>query len=68
MSYDSYLPMDQVDDTASYTEMQGPSSGINQLTGPRSWLNSPTKALTVLWGVILGLYWLVGFIFRGSRS
>lgn len=68
MSYDTYLPMDQVDDTASYTEMQGPSSAVNQLTGPASWLNSPTKALVMLWVVILGAYWLVGFVFRGARS
>jgi hypothetical protein len=66
--YADYMPADQVDETAGNTEMQGPSSGLNQLAGKATWLNDPTKCLVGLWFVVLAVYWAVGYFFRGQRS
>lgn len=68
MTYSPYFPTETVDETADHTEMQGPSSAINQLAGRATWLNSPTKSLVGLWILALGLYWFVGWFFRGKRS
>lgn len=68
MTYSPYMPVDTVDDTADMTDMQGPSSTVNQLGGKASWANSPTKCLIALWGLALGLYWFMGWFFRGHRS
>lgn len=68
MTYSPYMPVDTVDETADYTEMQGPSSMINQMGGKASWANSPTKCLVGLWFLVLALYWFVGWFFRGQRS
>lgn len=66
--FDPYMPVDDVDETASVTEMQGPSSSINQLAGRRSLASSPTKSLVALWFVVLAVYWFIGWFFRGQRS
>lgn len=66
--FDPYTPVDTVDERASYDEMQGPSSGVNQLAGAKTWLSSPTKSLVLLWFAALGMYWLVGYVFRGQRA
>lgn len=66
--YPAYMPVQSVDETANYTEMQGPSSSVNELAARESWSNSPTKSLIGLWLLALGLYWLAGFLFRGARS
>jgi hypothetical protein len=66
--FDPYMPTDTVDETASYTDMQGPSSSINQLAGKATWSSSPTKSLIGLWLLALGLYWLIGWLFKGQRS
>lgn len=66
--YSPYMPVDTVDETADYTEMQGPSSRINQLAGQSTWMSSPTKSLVGLWLLALGIYWLGGWFFRGQRS
>lgn len=63
-----YMPVDTVDDTASHTEMMGPSSVINQVNGMPGWSNSPTKSLVLLWFFVLGLYWFVGWFFKGQRK
>lgn len=63
-----YMPVDQVDESAAATDMQGPSSTVNQLAGRASMLSSPAKSLFGLWLAALLLYWLVGWFFRGQRS
>ena len=68
MGQDPYMPVDTVDETASFTDMQGPSSRVNQLAGASTWSSSPTKALIALWALAMALYWLVGWFFRGQRS
>lgn len=68
MTFSPYMPVDTVDDTADMTEMQGPSSGINQLAGRASWASSPTKCLIGLWVLVLALYWGLGWFFKGQRS
>lgn len=65
---DPYMPVDTVDETASYTDMQGPSSRVNQLAGKATWTSSPTKALIALWALCMLLYWGMGWFFRGTRS
>lgn len=66
--YDTYMPVDQVDETAHVTEMMGPSSTLNQMTGSSTWRNNPTKALIVLWGLVIVLYWGCGVLFRNHTS
>lgn len=66
--YEPYMPTDTVDETASYTEMQGPSSAVNQLAGKPTWLSSPTKSLIALWILAVAAYWFVGWFFRGQRA
>jgi hypothetical protein len=66
--FSPYMPTDTVDDTAGFTEMQGPSSRINQLAGQPTWASSPTKSLVALWLLVLVLYWVIGWLFRGQRS
>jgi len=59
------MPVQTVDEQASYTDMQGQSSEMNfanAATG--SWKNSPTKSLVALWFFIVLLYMLVGYFFR----
>jgi hypothetical protein len=68
MTYSAYMPVDQVDETADYTDMQGPSSTLNQLAGKVPWSQNPTMSLVVLWFVVLAAYWFVGWFFRGQRS
>lgn len=59
---------DSVDETANYTEMQGPSSTVNQLSGKAAWSQDATKSLIVVWVLALGLLWGLGIFFRGQRS
>lgn len=66
--FDPYMPVDTVDETASATDMQGPSSSVNQLAGQRTFLSSPTKALIGLWVAVLAAYWFVGWFFHGARA
>ena len=68
MDYSPYMPVDTVDETASYTEMQGPSSSVNQMAGKAGINANPTKALVAVWFLALALYWLIGWVFRGQRS
>jgi hypothetical protein len=68
MTYAAYLPMDSVDESASYTDMQGPSSMVNQVAGSPRWSSSPTYSLIALWVVVLAIYWALGYFFRGQRS
>lgn len=68
MGQDPYMPVDTVDETAAYTDMQGPSSTVNQLAGRASWASSPTKALIGLWILCMALYWGMGWLFRGQRG
>lgn len=68
MTYSPYMPVDQVDETASYTEMQGPSSSVNELAGRAGINANPTKALVALWFVALAAYFAIGWLFRGQRS
>lgn len=68
MTYAHYMPVDQVDESASHTDMQGPSSTANQVAGAKTWLNDPTKSLILLWAVALLLYWFLGSFFRRHRS
>jgi hypothetical protein len=57
----------EVDDTGgAEIEMQGPSSTVNQMVGKSGFSSSPTRALVVLWFVVLGIYWMLGWLFRGS--
>jgi hypothetical protein len=62
------MPVQTVDETAAYTEMQGPSSGVNQLAGRGTLWTSPTKSLIALWVFVLILYWLLGALFRRFRA
>lgn len=66
--YSPYMPVDTVDDTANMTDMQGPSSSINQLAGAATWRSSPTKSLIALWVLAVLVYYGVGVLFRGQRS
>jgi hypothetical protein len=66
--FSPYMPVDTVDETADMTDMQGPSSTINQLAGKATWASSPTKSLLVIWFGVLALYWFLGWFFRGQRS
>jgi len=68
VDYSPYMPVDTVDETASYTEMQGPSSSVNQMAGKAGINANPTKALVAVWFLALALYWLIGWVFRGQRS
>ena len=68
MTYSPYMPVDQVDEGAQLTEMQGPSSTVNQLAGRVSFLSTPTGGLIGLWFVVLLVYWFVGWFFRGARN
>ena len=68
MTYSPYFAPETVDETAQATEMQGPSSAINQLAGKATWLSSPTKSLAAMWFLVLIAYWFVGWFFRGQRS
>lgn len=56
----------QVTDAAD-NEMQGPSSSVNQRAGKVPWNTSAAKSLALLWFVALGLYWLLGSLFRGVK-
>ncbi len=60
--------VDTVDDAYDTQDMQGPSSTVNQVAGKTSWSSSPTKSLVMLWFVVLAIYWLLGYLFRGSRA
>jgi hypothetical protein len=64
----SYMPVDTVDETSAHTDMMGSSSVINQVNGQPGWKNSPTRSLVVMWFVVLGVYWFVGWFFRGQRK
>lgn len=66
--FDPYMPVDTVDETASYTDMQGPSSRLNQMAGRSTWASSPTKSLILMWVAAMGLYWFIGWFFRGQRA
>jgi hypothetical protein len=68
MTYSPYMPTDTVDESAAYTEMQGPSSMVNELAGRASWSSSPTKCLVGMWFVALAVYWFFGWLFRGQRA
>lgn len=61
-------PVDTVDETADYTDMQGPSSSVNQLAGRMGFAQTPTGSLVLLWLVALAAYWGIGYFFRGQRS
>jgi hypothetical protein len=63
-----YMTTDTVDEAATATEMQGPSSSINQYAGRATFFSSPTKTLVTLWFVALGAYWFMGWFFRGTRA
>lgn len=68
MTYAAYQPVDTVDETAGFTDMQGQASAMNMMAGRGTWSQSPTKALVVLWFVVLALYWFLGWFFRGQRK
>lgn len=61
--YDTYMPVDQVDETAQNTGMQ-PTSGYASRIG----LSSPTKSLVVFWFFVLAVYWFTGWFFRGASA
>ena len=65
---DPYMTTQTVDETASMTDMQGPSSSVNQLAGAATWTSSPTKALIGLWVLCMAAYWMMGWLFRGQRG
>lgn len=66
--FDPYMPTQTVDETAQFTEMQGPSSRVNQMAGAATWTSSPTKALIGMWLLAMLLYWALGWFFRGQRG
>lgn len=68
MGQDPYMPVNTVDETAQMTDMQGPSSHVNQLAGASTWTSSPTKALIGLWVLSMIGYWIMGWLFRGQRG
>lgn len=59
---------DTVDETAQMSDMQGPSSGVNQLAGRTPFMGTPTKSLVALWFAALAAYWFLGWFFRGQRK
>lgn len=63
-----WRPMEQVDELATYTEMQGDASAKNARSAERGWWHDPTKSLVALWVAVLLLYWLLGYLFRGARA
>lgn len=65
---DPYMPTETVDESATMSDMQGPSSTINQLAGRASWRSSPTRCLVAAWFAALIAYWLTGVLFRGNRK
>jgi hypothetical protein len=65
---DPYMATETVDEVADMTDMQGPSSMVNQLAGRMSWRSSPTRCLVALWFAALAAYWLTGVLFRGNRK
>jgi len=67
MSYQggvNYMPVDTVDESADFTDMQGQASALNMTQGKPKWFDSPTKSLVALWVFILLVYSLFGFFFR----
>jgi len=64
----TYMPVETVDETADVTEMQGPSSTLNQMSGKSSIFASPTKSLIALWVLAIVMYWFIGWFFRGNRA
>lgn len=68
MNFDSYMPTETVDETAAVTEMSGNATLLNQAAGTPGWGTSPTKSLIIMWFVVLGAYWAIGFFFKGQRA
>lgn len=67
-SFDGYHPYEQVDELASVTDMTGDASAKNQRAGAPGWFQDPTRGLVLLWVIVLALYWLIGYAFRGVRA
>jgi hypothetical protein len=63
-----WRPSEQVDELASVTYMTGDASLANQADAARGWWHDPTKSLIALWVVVLALYWILGYLFRGARA
>lgn len=57
----------EVDESMTGAEMQGPSSTVNQVAGRTPWNASAAKSLAVLWFALLGVYFILGYLFRGKR-
>lgn len=57
----------EVDESMTAADMQGPSSRVNQVAGRTTWTASAAKSLAVLWFFLLGLYFVLGYLFRGKR-
>lgn len=65
-----YMFVDTSDEGgAPVTDMTGNGTAVNQAVsaGLQSKL-SPTRALVILWFVLLGLYWGLGYLFRRNLS
>lgn len=66
--FDETFMVSEVDESMTGAEMQGPSSTVNQRVGRVPWNTSASRSLVMLWFTALGLYWLLGALFRGARS
>jgi len=62
------MPVETVDETAMYTDMQGQASLLNVQAGKETWRQSPAKSLMVLWFTTLVVYWLIAYVFRSRLS
>lgn len=54
----------EVDETAQVTDMMGGASQQNISNGLRM---SPARSLVVLWFIVLGVYWFLGYFFKAAR-
>lgn len=61
-AYDMFT-VDSQDESMSATDHMGDASMVNQ-----SQQSPAGRSLFMLWLVVLGLYWLSAWLFRGERS
>lgn len=56
---------DTVDESSTMSDHSGAASVINR---SRANNGTPTRALVMLWFILLGIYWLMAYVFKGQLS
>ena len=57
---------DTVDESSSMSDHSGAASTLNRSKAGAG--STPTRALVMLWFILLAVYWLMGYVFKGQLS